>query len=155
LVRHEENKTLGTSLRWLFEVGRGATRQLLTYHEVRQPDLVTGAFFGATGLGLLLWMRGHRFTGCAVPVGFVLAAGAQHVRSRFEISKSHWSTVAPAIAIDSGLLTAYFAGRLVGLATILQRIEPEPQNSHARAWNYPQDTAEAWSVQSLGEDPVL
>ena len=40
LVRHEENKTLGTSLRWLFDSGKGATRQLLTYHEMRQPDVV-------------------------------------------------------------------------------------------------------------------
>jgi glycosyltransferase involved in cell wall biosynthesis len=118
IVRHEENKTLGTSLRWLFDVGRGATRQLLTYHEVRQPDLVVSAFVGAAALGLFLAVREHRLIGAAIPVGFVLAASVQHVRSRFETPQSHWPRVAAAVAVDSAMLTAYFAGRLVGLTAL-------------------------------------
>jgi glycosyltransferase involved in cell wall biosynthesis len=101
LVRHEENKTLRTSLRWLFESGRGATRQLLVYHEVRQPDLVTGAFVGATALGLFLALREHRLIGPAIPVGFVLAASAQHVRSRFETPRSDWAKVARAVGVSA------------------------------------------------------
>jgi hypothetical protein len=119
LVRHEEDKTAGTSLRWLFDSGRGATRQLLTYREVRQPDLVAGAFVGAAGLGLFLTVRGRQLIGAAIPAGFVVAASAQHVRSRFDTPRSHWSRVAAAIAVDSAMLTAYFAGRLVGLPTTL------------------------------------
>lgn len=121
LVRHEENKSLATSLKFLFDVGGGATRQLLTYREVRQPDLVTGAFVGATTLGLVAAARRHRFIGAAIPVGFVLAAGAQHVRSRFETPGSVWHRVVPAVAVDSALLTAYFAGRLVGLSALWRR----------------------------------
>ena len=120
-VRHEENKTFGTSLRWLFDTGRGATRQLLTYHEVRQPDLAAGAFVGAAALGTFLAMREHRLIGAALPVGFVVAASTQHVRSRFETPRSHWSRVAPAVAVDSAMLTAYFAGRLVGLTALWRR----------------------------------
>jgi glycosyltransferase involved in cell wall biosynthesis len=115
LVRHEEDKTAGTSLRWLFDSGRGATRQLLTYRELRQPDLVAGAFVGTAGLGLFLTVRGRRLIGAAIPVGFVVAASAQHVRSRFDTPRSQWPRVAAAIAVDSAMLTAYFAGRLVGL----------------------------------------
>ena len=63
LVQHEGNKTLLASLRWLFEVGQGATRQLLTYGEIRQPDIVTGAFVGATALGLATAARKHRLAG--------------------------------------------------------------------------------------------
>src|ERR1035438_7160634 len=81
-VRHEEIKTFGTSLRWLFDIGRGATRQLLTYHEVRQPDLAVGVFTCTVALGSFLAMRKRRRIGAALPVGFVLAASAQHVRSR-------------------------------------------------------------------------
>ena len=33
LVQHRECKSFGTSLRWLFETGQGATRQLITYRE--------------------------------------------------------------------------------------------------------------------------
>jgi GT2 family glycosyltransferase len=127
LVRHEENKSLGTSLKWLFDTGRGATRQLVTYREVRPPDLATGAFVGAAALGLALAGRGHRLIGIAIPAGFVLAASTHHVRTRFETPRSQWSRVTPAIAVDSGLLTAYFAGRLVGLTALWRRPDLEPE----------------------------
>ena len=131
VVRHEESKTLGTSLKWLFDVGRGATRQLLTYRQVRQPDVVTIAFIGSATLGLLSAARGHRLVGATVPVCFVLAASVQHVRSRFETPQSQWPRVASAIAVDSAMLTAYFAGRLVGVTAlwrpIAQRQPPQLQ----------------------------
>jgi glycosyltransferase involved in cell wall biosynthesis len=125
VVRHEENKTLGTSLRWLFDSGRGATRQFLTYHEVRQPDVVAGTFLGAAGVGLYLALREKRILiGAAIPTGFVLASSIQHLRSRFETPRSHWATtVAPAVLIDSAMLTAYFAGRIAGLTTLLPRTD--------------------------------
>jgi hypothetical protein len=40
------------------------------------------------------------------------------VRSRFETPKSHWPRVAPAVAADSAMLTAYFIGRIVGLTAL-------------------------------------
>lgn len=132
VVQHEENKSLGTSLRWLFDVGRGATRQLLTYHELRQPDLAAGAFAGAVALGTLLAMREHRVIGAAFPVGYVLAASAQHVRSRFETPWSHWSKVVPAVAVDSAMLTAYFAGRIAGLTALRRRPDPALSSERGR-----------------------
>jgi glycosyltransferase involved in cell wall biosynthesis len=122
LVQHEENKTLGTSLRWLFDVGRGATRQLFIYHQVRLPDLAMGAFVGAIALGAFLAVRGSPIIGAAIPVGFVLAASVLHVSSRFETPLSHWPRVAAAFGVDSAMLTAYFAGRLAGL-TALWRLD--------------------------------
>jgi hypothetical protein len=121
LVQHEEDKTLVTSLRWLFDIGRGATRQLVTYREVRQPDLVTAGFVTAAAACFYLAVRKHPVAGAAVPLGFVLAASAQHVRSRFEIPASQWARVAPAIIVDSAMLTAYFAGRLAGLIALWRR----------------------------------
>jgi GT2 family glycosyltransferase len=120
-VWHEENKTLATSLKWLFDTGRGATRQLLTYHEVRPPDLAAGAFVGSTALGLCLAVRRHALIGVAIPAGVVMAASIQHVRSRFETPRSSWSRVAPAVAVDSAMLTAYFAGRLIGVSALWRR----------------------------------
>lgn len=131
LVRHEESKSLGTSLKWLFDSGRGATRQLLTYSELRQPDLAAGVFVAAGVLGLSLAMRKHRLVGAALPAGFVLAASVQHVRSRFETPRSHWPRLAPAVATDSALLTAYFAGRLAGLTALWRRPRSEPVRSPA------------------------
>jgi glycosyltransferase involved in cell wall biosynthesis len=117
IVRHEESKSLRTSLKWLFDSGKGATRQLLTYREVRQPDLVLGGFICAGALGFALAMRGRQLVGAAVPAGFVLAASVQHVRTRFETPRSEWFHVVPAVAADCALLTAYFAGRLAGLTS--------------------------------------
>ncbi|HEX2820649.1 MAG TPA: glycosyltransferase [Streptosporangiaceae bacterium] len=120
VVRHQENKSFGTSLRWLFESGIGASRQLVTYREIRQPDLATGSFAVVTALGLLVVFRGHRLIGTALPAGFVMAASIQHVRSRFETPARDLPRVAPAIVADSVLLTAYFLGRLVGMAKLPQ-----------------------------------
>lgn len=121
LVQHGESKSLGTSLRWLFETGQGATRQLIAYREVRQPDLAAGAFAASLAAGLLAVRARHPLLGAAIPAGFVLAASAQHVRTRFHTPGPDWRRVAPAVAVDAALLTAYFAGRLAGLAAVAHR----------------------------------
>jgi GT2 family glycosyltransferase len=121
LVEHAEGKTLPVSLRWLFVSGKGATRQLITYRQVRTPDLAAGAFVAAAAAGLLLWARRRPLAGTALPAGLVVAAGTQHVRSRFETPWSRWNRVLPAIVVDSAMLTAYFTGRLAGLTALWRR----------------------------------
>lgn len=130
LVQHEGNKPFVSSLRWLFDIGRGATRQLLIYREVRQPDLVTGAFVGAAALGLLVAVPGRRLVGVAIPIGFVIVAAVQHVRSRFETPRSHWRRIVPAVAVDSAMLTAYFTGRLVGLSELFRPTSLSSEPKH-------------------------
>jgi glycosyltransferase involved in cell wall biosynthesis len=122
LVEHREDKTMRTSLKWLFESGRGATRHLLNYHELRQPDLVTGAFVGTAALGIVAWTRQHRLIGAAIPVCFILAASLQHVRTRFETRSAHWPIVASAVSVDGALLTAYFAGRMAGITVLRHKL---------------------------------
>lgn len=121
LVQHHESKPFGTSLRWLFETGQGATRQLITYRQVRQPDLVAGAFTVSVAAGLLTAAARRPLLGAVIPAGFVLAASVQHVRSRFRTPPQDWPRLAPAVAADAALLTAYFAGRLAGLAAVRRR----------------------------------
>jgi glycosyltransferase involved in cell wall biosynthesis len=121
IVEHRENKPWSESLRWMFESGQGATRQLLVYRRMRQPDVATGVFAAAAAIGVLAAARKHPVTGALIPAAVVLAASAQHVRSRFETPRSDWPRVIPAIAANSALLTAYFAGRLAGLAVLRRR----------------------------------
>lgn len=116
LVRHQEAKSFRASLRWLFDSGMGATRQLITYRQVRGPDLAAGGFAAAAALGLSALASGHRRAAAAVPVGFLMVASVQHVRSRFETPAADWPRLAPAVAADCVLLAAYFLGRLAGLA---------------------------------------
>jgi hypothetical protein len=120
LVEHIENKTFPESMCWLFAVGKGATRQLLTYRQIRVPDLAAGAFLAGAAAGVVaavlispLWL--------ALPVLLLAAIGAQHVRSRFEAPAAQWRSVAAAIGIDSALLLAYFTGRVVGLAWLFRK----------------------------------
>ncbi len=131
LVQHQESKSFGTSLRWLFETGRGATRQLITYRQVRQPDLAAGAFAASLVAGLLAVRARRPLLGAAIPAGVMLAASAQHVRTRFHTPGPDWRQVAPAVAVDAALLTAYFAGRLAGLAAVTHRM-PDPRPGRER-----------------------
>jgi glycosyltransferase involved in cell wall biosynthesis len=122
IVEHRENKTWPESLRWMFESGQGATRQLLVYRKIRQPDLAAGVFAAAAAIGVLVSVRKNPVAGALIPATVVLGASAQHVRSRFETPLSDWSRVMPAIVADSALLTAYFAGRLAGLSFLRRRL---------------------------------
>ena len=120
LVEHIENKTFPASLGWLFTTGRGATRQLLVYRQVRVPDLAAGAFLSGTIAGVIVWILATPF-GAAIPVAILLAISAQHVRSRFETPVARWRSVAAAVAIDAALLLAYFTGRVAGLSWLIRR----------------------------------
>lgn len=127
IVEHRENKTWGESLRWMFDSGRGATRQLLRYRQVRQPDLAAAAFAAAVAAGALAAARKHRATGLLIPGTVVLTASAQHVRSRFQTPRPDWGRAALAVAADSALLTSYFAGRFAGLAAARRRPDARRQ----------------------------
>jgi Glycosyl transferase family 2 len=121
LVEHIENKTLPDSLRWLFVTGKGATRQLLVYRQVRMPDLATGAFLASLIAGALTGCLIGPLPGVAIPLAVLLAVSAQHVRSRFETPLKRWPALTIAIGLDGAHLLAYFAGRVAGLAWLMRR----------------------------------
>ncbi len=114
LVRHEENKTFLGSLRWLFESGRGATRQLRRYRRIRVPDLVFLGWILSVGNALFGTGRSS-VTARALPVVYTTAAAAQHVRRGFAWQPQKGCRWIGAVAIDVCLLTSYLTGRLVGL----------------------------------------
>ena len=76
-VEHTENKTLPDSLRWLFNTGRGATRQLLVYRQVRTPDVVTGAFLSSFGGGGLVSVLTSPLAGAGIPVAVLLTVSSR------------------------------------------------------------------------------
>jgi glycosyltransferase involved in cell wall biosynthesis len=139
IVEHAEAKTLLESLRWLFTTGRGATRQLLVYRQIRTPDLATAAFLTSLAAGLVVGVLYSPYGGVAIPVAALLAVSIQHVRSRFTTPLSRFPTVSLGIALDSAHLLAYFAGRVAGLTWLARR-------RHA--------TAAAISAPGSDRDPV-
>jgi GT2 family glycosyltransferase len=122
LVEHIEHKTFPDSLRWLFVTGRAATRQLLTYRQMRIPDLATCAFVIGVAAGIVVAVSISPLSGAVIPVALHFAISTQHVRSRFEIPLARWRRVSAAITIDGALLLAYFAGRLAGLSWLFRHL---------------------------------
>jgi hypothetical protein len=120
LVEHIENKSFPGSFRWLFTTGKGATRQLLVYRQIRVPDLAAGAFVAGLAAGVAVAVLASPL-GLALPVALLAVISAQHVRSRFATPLARWRSVAAAIAIDSAFLLAYFTGRVAGLTWLFRR----------------------------------
>ena len=103
LVQHREGKSFGSSLRWLFDTGQGATRQLLRYRR--------GAPAGPGGRRLRR-VAGGRSAGRASPApaagrghpGWLRAGrrAASTCGPGFTPRPAEWRRVAPAVAVDGG-----------------------------------------------------
>jgi GT2 family glycosyltransferase len=138
IVRHEEKKSFPTSVRFLFDVGRGATRQVFTLRQLRMPDLVAAAFVAAVAAGIFTALAGWPLIGLAVVAGFVLAAGTGHVLTRFHAPWSHGVRLLLAAVVDSVLLLAYLVGRVAGLSYLWHRPQgPQPALASYSAAAYP------------------
>lgn len=115
-VAHEEDKSWAKSLSWLYQSGRGATRQLKTYREIRLPDLAFAGFLGLLLAGIVasLWLQ---TAWPVVPaVLYPLLTSALHVWTKFSWQASHAAKWLGAVLINYPLILAYYLGRIVGLA---------------------------------------
>lgn len=123
IVEHRETKSYLTSLRWLFESGIGATRQLSRSGEIRFPDLVAAgtatAFIGAGVAACALRRSNPRAALLASATGpaALLAVSAGHLHTKFALRESP-ATAAAAILAHAPLIGAYVAGRVVGAAAV-------------------------------------
>lgn len=112
VVRHEESKSLATSLRWMYQSGLGASRQLYRYREVRRPDVVFAGFLLVCGLAWSRRRGGIRVT--ALPVAYLAAAATAHLNGAFVFEPRRAPAFAGAAGLNMVMLGCYFAGRMVG-----------------------------------------
>ena len=117
-VTHRESKTYWDSVRWLFESGQGATRQLVLFKQVRTADLATFAFWFVTAASCLLAAKKLRWG--ATPGAYCLICSAAHLYLRFDLRAEPFGAVRAVIA-HSTLLLSYFAGRTAGLTSSCRR----------------------------------
>ncbi len=115
-VEHRESKSLIRSLTWLCQSGRGATRQLFRYREVRQPDL---AFAGVLAVAATSWLARSRYPRVARSLlpAYLLAASERHLHGRFVASgpARYRARYAAAVFVNALLIAAYFVGRTIGV----------------------------------------
>ena len=118
VVRHEESKTLRQSIRWMFQSGRGAARQFYRYREIRRPDLVFFGWVLVSGAGVLGVPR-RPIARVAAPALYLAIASGSHVSGAFVFRRAGARNFMGAVAVDGGMLTAYFAGRAFGALAVL------------------------------------
>jgi glycosyltransferase involved in cell wall biosynthesis len=118
-VEHREDKSLLRTVAWLYQSGRGATRQFFRYRQVRTPDM---AFGGA--LALLVTSRiarsRHPLIARLLLPAYLLATSERHVRGRFVASGTvgYRARYFSAVVLNTILIAAYFAGRAVGIVDV-------------------------------------
>jgi hypothetical protein len=122
IVEHKENKSFIDSLRWLFQSGKGATRQFVDYRKVRAPDVALAGQMVATVAALVARRRGvNRYVALALPFLCLVAVSVAHMAGKFNFKRSEQRFIL-ATAMDAVLMGSYFAGRIVGIPSTLGRL---------------------------------
>jgi cellulose synthase/poly-beta-1,6-N-acetylglucosamine synthase-like glycosyltransferase len=117
VVDHREMKNYRESVKWLWQSGRGASKQFYEHHEVRLPDL---AFFGFAGLlvaAIVAVALGAPVLPALLALALYMAASsALHMFTKFRLLATPFRSCA-AIIVNMSLLGAYYCGRALGMAT--------------------------------------
>jgi glycosyltransferase involved in cell wall biosynthesis len=124
LVEHQESKSFITSVKWLFQSGIGATRQLLCFREVRMPDLAAGGFVGVVSMAAvaMVCLNLSWLLALLLIVGYVSAGSLAHLYGKFELLKTPLKSCL-AIAVNDVLMTSYYFGRLFGFIKFFKKVE--------------------------------
>ncbi len=120
-VDHRDRRRLGEAMRWGYESGRGATRQLVRYGELRRPDVATAGWLLTIALAAAQARSRPRRAASFIAIFTVLAA-AGHVTPAFAWRRARGRWLA-AVGLDAFVLTSYFAGRVAGLPAALRPVD--------------------------------
>ncbi len=133
-VEHREDKSLFRTVLWLYQSGRGATRQLFRYRQVRVPDIAFGGAVAIVVTSLSARSRRPWIARLLLPA-YLLATSERHVHGRFLATGSagYRTRYFGAVAVNTVLIAAYFAGRAVGVADLSTYFEPRDDTLHASA----------------------
>lgn len=117
IVEHREFKTFIGSLKWLFESGIGAARQLYQFRQLRVPDIAFVGFIFLLATSLLcMYLLSVWIFPLMANVGYILLSSFMHLRGKFVLRRNVMRS-AGAVVVNGVLLFAYYCGRFVGLVT--------------------------------------
>ena len=123
-VEHSEHKSLPRSVVWLYESGRGASRQLFRYRKLRPPHFAFVGMLGVLVITLLARSK-HRLISRLLLPAYLVATSERHLHGRFATSgpAGYRKRYIGAVVVNAGLIAAYFAGRVVGVVHYCLRSE--------------------------------
>lgn len=118
VVDHREMKNYRESIHWLFQSGRGASRQFYEHREIRLPDI---AFFGFAillifGLASVFILKLNVLIVVAFLITYLGVSSSLHLFTKFHLERTIFASIG-AIITNISLLGSYYGGRLVGLLT--------------------------------------
>jgi glycosyltransferase involved in cell wall biosynthesis len=122
IVEHKEERRLLEALKWLYQTGRGATRQLKQFKEIRLPDIAYFMLVAVFLISIFLSIFFRSLFFFLFPVLFVLFIDVVHIRRKFYFEIRRPFRYAVGIIVYWLLLVCYFAGRTVGWTALTPKV---------------------------------
>lgn len=117
IVEHKESKSFTQSIRWLYEVGRGASWQLKRLKVIRFPDLAALGFIAIIFAAIFASFTMGVMSSFLLLSFYVLLTATAHLYTRFSFHFREIYKYPLAIGVQSVLIASYYIGRCVGMLT--------------------------------------
>lgn len=121
-VDHQEHKSFGRSIMWLYQSGVGATRQLIRFKEVRLPDIAFIVTLTAAIIGIMILALTGSGLGLILPIVCLIGASFLHLRGKFDMRFSKAGALLGALIVNTVLILCYYVGRLIGPIAYLLKL---------------------------------
>ncbi|MEK7586277.1 MAG: glycosyltransferase [Patescibacteria group bacterium] len=115
VVEHREAKTFGESVKWLYQSGVGASRQLKQFKKIRLPDLAYFGFLFICVTSVLSSFFFHAYVFLVVPVLYIFFTSLLHLYTKFTFHVRDIHNYFGAILVNSILIASYYSGRTTGV----------------------------------------
>jgi glycosyltransferase involved in cell wall biosynthesis len=114
IVEHKEARRLSEALKWLYQIGKGATRQFKQFKEMRLPDIAYFLLVGILLISAVLSILLKSLFLFLFPIIFILLVDIVHIRKKFFFEPSRTVRYVAGILVYWSLIASYFLGRTAG-----------------------------------------
>lgn len=114
IVEHREARGFFKALVWLYQTGRGATRQFKQYRDVRLPDIAYFLLVLTAIFSIAASVYTRHFELLVLPFLFILLVDIAHFNIKFYFKLSYIHKYIFGVFVYWMMLICYFAGRTAG-----------------------------------------
>lgn len=127
IVEHREGRKLLEALKWLYQIGRGATRQFKQFKEIRLPDIAYFALVAVFLSAIVLSVFFKTLLFFLIPIAFILLVDIVHIRKKFFFEIGSFLKYIAGIVVYWLMLSCYFIGRTTGWFIPVPKVEQKKQ----------------------------